>query len=105
MSYSLSANNLFRAPSLDPHVNQNLLLSHQPDMTLPSDVPRTRRAIQAFFFAPLFCLTISGVVFGFAGSIPPFSPFLAELITVFYSPQTDSYKRGDISQLLYPEGN
>ena len=36
-------------------------------MTLPSDVPRTQRIVQAFFFAPLFCLTISGVVFGFAG--------------------------------------
>jgi len=36
-------------------------------MTLPAEVPRTKRALQAFFFAPLFCLTISGVVFGFAG--------------------------------------
>lgn len=39
-------------------------------MTLPSEVPRTQRAFQAFFFAPLFCLTISGVVFGFAGKFP-----------------------------------
>ena len=40
-------------------------------MALPSDIPRARRAAQAFFFAPLFCLTISGVVFGFAGNFPP----------------------------------
>ena len=39
-------------------------------MTLPAEVPRTKRVLQAFFFAPLFCLTISGVVFGFAGEIP-----------------------------------
>jgi hypothetical protein len=41
-------------------------------MTLSAaQVPRTKRALQAFFFAPLFCLTISGVVFGFAGLWPP----------------------------------
>jgi hypothetical protein len=40
-------------------------------MTLPAaQVSRTKRALQAFFFAPLFCLTISGVVFGFAGLFP-----------------------------------
>jgi len=40
-------------------------------MTLPAaQVPRAKRALQAFFFAPLFCLTISGVVFGFAGPPP-----------------------------------
>jgi len=38
-------------------------------MTVPSEVPLAKRAVQAFFFAPLFCLTISGVVFGFAGKL------------------------------------
>jgi hypothetical protein len=63
-------------------------------MTLPSDIPRARRAAQAFFFAPLFCLTISGVVFGFAGK--PFPLELGgvgageQLITVLCSFEADS---------------
>jgi len=70
-------------------------------MTLPSEVPKTKRALQAFFFAPLFCLTISGVVFGFAGIPPMVSERRLVADKGMYSIEADTYKRGDISQLLY----
>ena len=85
------------------------LTPHNVKMTLPSAIPRARRAAQAFFFAPLFCLTISGVVFGFAGK--PFPPRIGrcgrgeQLITVLCSFEADPYKRGDLSELLYGEGS
>lgn len=54
------------------------VVQHLARMTLPAEVPLAKRALQAFFFAPLFCLTISGVVFGFAGTIIHSEPLLKD---------------------------